>query len=101
MKLKTQIFESLECRVHQALDELMNNLRKGENRDEMTSGQDTDLTRCIRHEEMLRESVSEAFQLYRLEQERSPTRRQHNIKRSELMWHQFSTVSMFLGDNPI
>lgn len=76
MKLKTQIFESLECRVHQALDEL---LRKDENGDEMTSGQDADLTRCIRHEEMLRESVSEAFQLYRLEQERSPTRRQHNI----------------------
>ena len=74
MKLRTQIFESLECRVHQALDEL---LRKDEN--EMTSGQDADLTRCIRHEEMLRESVSEAFQLYRLEQERSPTRRQHNI----------------------
>jgi len=76
VKLKTQIFESLECRVHQALDEL---LRKDENGDEMTSGQDADLTRCIRHEEMFRESVSEAFQLYRLEQERSPTRRQHNI----------------------
>jgi len=41
--MKTQIFGSLGCRVHQSFDELLNDLRKDENGDGMTSGQGTDL----------------------------------------------------------